>query len=74
MEKTNKVNTNNVKYYKGLGTSTSSEAKEYFKKMKLLNYKTIDKEDTEYLELAFTKSDSDRRKNWILDNINFHTH
>ena len=68
-KKTNKVNTNNVKYYKGLGTSTSSEAKEYFKKMKLLNYKTIDKEDTEYLELAFTKSDSDRRKNWILDNI-----
>ena len=58
-----------VKYYKGLGTSTSSEAKEYFKDMKTLNYKNESKEDTDYLHLAFTKTEADARKKWILDNI-----
>lgn len=58
-----------VKYYKGLGTSTSTEAKEYFKDMKTLNYKVEDSEDTELLELAFSKTNADERKKWILQNI-----
>jgi len=58
-----------VKYYKGLGTSTSAEAKEYFKDMKTLNYKNESKEDEEYLHLAFTKTEADARKKWILSNI-----
>ena len=58
-----------VKYYKGLGTSTSTEAKEYFKDMKTLNYKNESKEDEEYLHLAFTKTEADARKKWILSNI-----
>ena len=58
-----------VKYYKGLGTSTSAEAKEYFKEMKTLNYKNQAKEDEEYLNLAFTKTEADSRKKWILENI-----
>lgn len=58
-----------VKYYKGLGTSTSVEAKEYFKDMKTLNYKNETKEDEEYLNLAFTKTEADARKKWILSNI-----
>lgn len=58
-----------VKYYKGLGTSTSAEAKEYFKEMKTLNYKNESKEDEEYLNLAFTKTEADARKKWILNNI-----
>ena len=29
-----------IKYYKGLGTSTTKEAKEYFKNMKIVNYTT----------------------------------
>ena len=58
-----------VKYYKGLGTSTSTEAKEYFKEMKTLNYKTESKEDENYLTLAFTKTEADARKKWILNNI-----
>ena len=28
----------NIKYYKGLGTSTTNEAKEYFKNLKIINY------------------------------------
>jgi DNA topoisomerase-2 len=58
-----------VKYYKGLGTSTSTEAKEYFKEMKTLNYKTDTNEDEYYLKLAFTKTEADARKRWILSNI-----
>ena len=58
-----------VKYYKGLGTSTSSEAKEYFKNMKTLNYKVEDSEDSKFLELAFSKTSADERKKWILGNI-----
>ena len=58
-----------VKYYKGLGTSTSTEAKDYFKEMKTLNYKNETKEDEEYLKLAFTKTEADARKKWILNNI-----
>jgi len=58
-----------VKYYKGLGTSTSTEAKEYFKSMKTLNYKIEDQEDLKLLELAFSKTCADDRKKWILQSI-----
>tara|TARA_B110000093_G_C12966753_1_gene410012 strand:+ start:49 stop:2460 length:2412 start_codon:yes stop_codon:yes gene_type:complete len=58
-----------VKYYKGLGTSTSAEAKEYFKDMKTLDYKIETSEDEKYLEMAFTKTEADARKKWILGNI-----
>lgn len=58
-----------IKYYKGLGTSTSAEAKEYFKNMKILNYKIEDQEDSKLLELAFSKTSADDRKKWILQNI-----
>ena len=58
-----------IKYYKGLGTSTTLEAKEYFKEMKTLDYKNCSEEDDKYLNLAFSKTESDARKKWILDNI-----
>lgn len=58
-----------IKYYKGLGTSTSSEAKDYFKDMKTLDYTSRDSEDEQLLDLAFSKTRSDLRKKWILDNI-----
>jgi DNA topoisomerase-2 len=58
-----------IKYYKGLGTSTTLEAKEYFREMKTLDYKNCSEEDDKYLNLAFSKTESDARKKWILDNI-----
>jgi DNA topoisomerase-2 len=58
-----------IKYYKGLGTSTTIEAKEYFKEMKTLDYKNCSEEDDKNLNLAFSKTESDARKKWILDNI-----
>ena len=58
----------NIKYYKGLGTSTALEAKEYFKNLKVLNYINKSEEDSNSLLLAFKKTESDQRKEWILKN------
>ena len=54
----------NTKYYKGLGTSTSIEAREYFKNMKMNDYTWTDKSD-ESMNLAFKKDLSDKRKDWL---------
>ena len=54
----------NVKYYKGLGTSTAKEAKEYFKKLKLNEY-VVDENTDKSMILAFKKTESDQRKNWL---------
>jgi DNA topoisomerase-2 len=55
----------NVKYYKGLGTSTPAEAREYFKSMNVVKYTYADKKDDESIELAFNKSMADKRKTWL---------
>ena len=56
----------NVKYYKGLGTSNSNEAKEYFKALKLNTYVSPEKEKTDYsINLAFNKKQADDRKDWL---------
>lgn len=54
-----------IKYYKGLGTSTDAEAKEYFKNMKKITYKYTDKSD-ECIDLAFNKKRADDRKAWLM--------
>jgi len=55
------------KYYKGLGTSTAKEAKEYFKDIENheMGFKWKDKEDDQSLDLAFNKKRADDRKEWI---------
>ena len=55
-----------IKYYKGLGTSTAKEAKEYFRDMKKLSYIAKSTEDEQALDLAFNKVRSDDRKGWII--------
>ena len=54
----------NIKYYKGLGTSTSKEAKEYFKNLKINQYILDDKTD-DSMVLAFKKTEADKRKEWL---------
>ena len=54
----------NTKYYKGLGTSTALESKDYFKNMKMNDYTwTENSEDS--MNLAFKKDSSDLRKEWL---------
>jgi len=52
------------KYYKGLGTSTAQEAKEYFSNIKLNNY-IYDEDTDDSMALAFSKDKSDSRKKWL---------
>jgi len=55
-----------VKYYKGLGTSTSTEAKEYFKQIDKLTVSfTSDPNITQSMTLAFSKAQADDRKEWL---------
>ncbi len=57
-----------IKYYKGLGTSTSAEARDYFKMIKDLTVRFDTDEDTEKsVVLAFDKSKADDRKTWLLE-------
>ena len=63
-EKTTDYKKWSIKYYKGLGTSSASEAKEYFKNIKMNNY-IFTEESNQSMSLAFSKSESDNRKQWL---------
>ena len=57
----------NVKYYKGLGTSTSQEAKQYFSNLPLheLTFTWSGPSDAAKIERAFSKTMADQRKEWL---------
>jgi DNA topoisomerase-2 len=54
-----------TKYYKGLGTSNSKESKEYFASMNIVKFVWTEASD-EALDLAFSKTRADDRKQWLL--------
>lgn len=54
-----------IKYYKGLGTSTPKEAKQYFEDFKQTIYQYDDNTDNT-IDKAFNGDRSDDRKAWIL--------
>jgi len=57
-----------IKYYKGLGTSTSQEAREYFKNIEKLVVKfDVDVMTDASMSLAFDKKKADERKTWLLE-------
>jgi DNA topoisomerase-2 len=53
-----------TKYYKGLGTSTAAEAREYFANMNTVEFAWDASSDT-CLDLAFNKKRADDRKDWL---------
>jgi len=55
------------KYYKGLGTSTLKEAKEYFRAISQheIKFRWSSDRDGEAIDLAFNKKRADDRKDWI---------
>ena len=53
-----------VKYYKGLGTSTSKEFKEYFLKKKIVNFTSTEK-SRPTIDMVFNKKRADDRKSWL---------
>jgi len=55
----------NTKYYKGLGTSTGKEFKEYFEHKKMVSFIHTGKESDDHLDMAFNKKRADDRKDWL---------
>ncbi|KAF8004523.1 hypothetical protein HF325_001971 [Metschnikowia pulcherrima] len=55
------------KYYKGLGTSTDAEAKEYFSRLDrhLKEFHALQEQDPGYIDLVFSKKKADDRKEWL---------
>ena len=53
-----------VKYYKGLGTSSSKEAKEYFRELNIIKY-LPEPENPCKLDLAFNSTRAADRKTWL---------
>lgn len=55
------------KYYKGLGTSSQQEAREYFSSLDqhLKKFHALRGNDTELIDLAFSKKKADDRKEWL---------
>ncbi|GLD95333.1 hypothetical protein PINS_up003977 [Pythium insidiosum] len=58
-----------IKYYKGLGTSTSSEGREYFRDLDrhLVDFKWTGQQDGDALEMVFSKTRAADRKEWLLN-------
>ena len=56
-----------IKYYKGLGTSSAKEAKEYFAEIAFhtVDFQYLDKLDDDAIDLAFSKKLADQRKQWL---------
>lgn len=61
----------NIKYYKGLGTSTSAEAKQYFQDMERhrIIFKYDGQQDDNNIEMAFAKKCVDQRKTWLTSHM-----
>jgi len=54
-----------VKYYKGLGTSTSKEFKEYFAKKKIVFFNWHSEKCDNAMDMVFNKKRSNDRKKWL---------
>jgi DNA topoisomerase-2 len=55
----------NIKYYKGLGTSTGKEFREYFEKKKLIGFDWKGESSQEAIDKVFNKKRADDRKDWL---------
>ena len=55
----------NTKYYKGLGTSTGKEFKEYFENKKMVAFVHTGQASNDRLDMAFNKKRADDRKEWL---------
>ena len=54
-----------VKYYKGLGTSTSKEFKEYFSQKKIVSFANTDDQGRDAIDMVFNKKRANDRKTWL---------
>ena len=55
----------NIKYYKGLGTSTGKEFKEYFQEKKIVEFEHNGTTSDDAIDMVFNKKRADDRKEWL---------
>ena len=61
------LNSWKIKYYKGLGTSTGTEFKEYFKEKKIVYFNHANISCDDAIDMVFNKKRADDRKEWLGD-------
>ncbi|XP_076766901.1 DNA topoisomerase 2-like [Xylocopa sonorina] len=68
---TDNFHTYKIKYYKGLGTSTAKEAKEYFENMARhrIRFRYEGDNDDQNIVMAFSKKCVDQRKDWLMNHM-----
>ena len=64
-KETNDVKGWKVKYYKGLGTSTGKEFREYFEKKKIVGFEHSGVDSNNAIDMVFNKKRADDRKLWL---------
>jgi len=62
----NSANGWKCKYYKGLGTSTSKEFKEYFANKKTVEFVSTGEASRNSIDMAFNKKRANDRKDWLI--------
>jgi len=55
----------NIKYYKGLGTSTKTEFREYFEEKKFVGFEHTGQMSDDAIDMVFNKKRADDRKVWL---------
>ena len=56
-----------IKYYKGLGTSTNVEFREYFREKKFVEFVHDAQTDNDAIDMVFNKKRTDERKAWLAE-------
>jgi DNA topoisomerase-2 len=64
-KKTNDTYGWKIKYYKGLGTSTKNEFREYFENPKIVNFTYSGTQCDDVIDMAFNKKRAEDRKYWL---------
>jgi DNA topoisomerase-2 len=59
-----------IKYYKGLGTSTGKEFREYFQQKKIVGFQHNGKTSDDSIDMVFNKKRADDRKLWLENDYN----
>jgi DNA topoisomerase-2 len=55
----------NIKYYKGLGTSSKTEWREYFEEKKFVGFEHTGATSDDAIDMVFNKKRADDRKSWL---------
>ena len=64
-KQTNETKGWNIKYYKGLGTSTKTEWREYFEEKKFVGFEHRGVTSDDAIDMVFNKKRADDRKTWL---------